>query len=113
MTRSLGKEGEQMAERYLEKLGYRVLSRNERLVGCEIDLIMKDGEETVFVEVKTRRSHSMGYPEESVTPRKRGHIRRAAEAWLLAHGERPWRVDVVAITWAEGAKPEIAHFIGI
>lgn len=110
---SLGKQGERMAERYLAKLGYRVLSRNERLVGCEIDLIMRDGEETVFVEVKTRRSHAMGYPEESVTPRKRGHIRRAAEAWLLSNGDRPWRVDVVAITWPFDGEPEIVHFKGI
>ena len=113
MNRQLGRTGEEMAARYLTELGYRVLCRNERVGGCEIDIVAQDGEQTVFVEVKTRQTHTMGYPEESVTRRKRQHIARAAEAWLLANGDRPWRADVVAITLWEGKEPEVVHIKGI
>lgn len=112
MRKQLGQQGEQLAARYLKRLGYRVLERNVRRAGCEIDLIAQDGKEVVFVEVKTRTSSVAGHPEESVTPQKLQHIARAAEAWLLEQGERPWRVDVVSVELS-GGDPVITHFKGV
>lgn len=112
MRQQLGQQGEQLAARYLKKLGYRVLGHNVRRAGCEIDVIAQDGAEVVFVEVKTRRSRAAGHPEESVTPQKLQHISRAAEVWLLEHGEQPWRVDVISIELL-GSDPKITHFKGV
>lgn len=112
MRKQLGQQGEQLAARYLTQLGYRVLARNVRLMGCEIDLVAQDGKEIAFVEVKTRRSRAAGYPETSVTPTKLAHIERAAEGWMQKHGAAPWRVDVVAIELQDG-EPDITHFVGV
>lgn len=103
------------AARYLKKKGYRVLAKNWRARGVEVDVVVEDPRgEVVFVEVKTRRSTHMGYPEEAVTAEKRRHMERAAEAWIAEHRVLgPWRADVVAITMREGADPEIVHFEGV
>lgn len=115
MRKELGAKGEKLAARYLKKNGYRVLDMNVREVGCEIDIIAQDKTDIVFVEVKTRTSSVMGYPEESVTDQKKAHIARAAESWLIKHTfeDVPWRVDVVAIVVEGGKSPEIRHFIGV
>lgn len=110
---TLGKRGEQIAARYLQQRGYRVLARGWRGNGCELDVVALDGDEVVFVEVKTRRNARMGFPEEAVNAKKVRHIERGAEAWLQAHPEhRRWRVDVVSILWDDD-EPKITHFRGI
>ncbi len=109
-TRLLGARGERLAARYLKRQGLRVLARNVRAGGGELDLIARDGETLVFVEVKTRRG---GDPAEAVTPAKQEKLTRAALAFQKRHQllETPCRFDVVAIVWDEskGGPPQIQH----
>ena len=114
MIIKLGRAGENMAARFLKKKGYRLLASGWKGAGCEIDLVMRDDKCIVFVEVKTRRTRSSGYPEESVTTVKKTHIARGAEAWTAENNYNgPWRADVVAISLLDGEEPEIVHFVGI
>ncbi len=106
----VGRWGEQAAAEYLEKQGYQILARNFRSSREEIDIVARQENALVFVEVKTRSSNRYGYPEHSVTPRKRQRILRAAETYILEHPEfRTWRVDVIAVE-GETGKAKIVHF---
>ena len=110
-NRILGERGERAAAAFLRKRGMRILVRNYRVPGGEIDLIARDGETLVFVEVKTRRA---GSPAEAVDRDKQRRISRAAIGFLKKHGmldrNVPSRFDVVAVVWPDGAKaPVIEH----
>ncbi len=98
--RVFGDTGEQLAERALVELGWRVVERNARTRYGEIDLVCHDGAGFVFVEVKTRRVGSFVAAVESVGPRKLARLTRLAEGWLALHREREaaWRLAVAAIT---------------
>lgn len=93
----LGREGETRAATYLRERGYRVLERNARAGGVEIDLVVTRGRRVVFVEVKTRRTRSAGAAHESVDTRKQARLRRGAAAWLRERGGRvrTVRFDVI------------------
>ena len=95
---ALGREGERRAARYLEARGYRILARNPRAGGVELDLVARRGRTVVFVEVKTRRGRGAGLPEEAVDAHKRARLVRGAAAWLRAYGGRfrAVRFDVIA-----------------
>src|SRR5271168_3989450 len=95
----LGRRGERAAEKYLKRNGYRIVARNFRAAGAEIDLVAIDGETLVFVEVKTRRTRTAGAPEEAVDERKQLRMRRAAEAFIAQYraGEKELRFDIVAV----------------
>lgn len=97
--KELGLLGENLAAEYLAGQGYRVLRRNYRNSLGELDLILQDGAETVFVEVKTRVGGLGARPEESVSPAKVGRLARLAESYLVAarHEDAMWRIDVVAV----------------
>lgn len=88
-----------MAAQHLEKRGYRIVERNYRCPLGEIDLIARDAEGMVFVEVRTKRRPTLFSPEESVTPAKAHRLVRLAEHYLAGTGQEdlPWRVDVVAV----------------
>jgi putative endonuclease len=110
---SLGKRGERSAERYLKRLGYRIVRRGERTSAGEIDLVAVDGRVVVFVEVKTRASHDAGHPAEAVDRHKQQRLTRLALTFLKQHDllEHAARFDVVAITWPVGARrPVIEHY---
>lgn len=94
-----GAAGEALACRHLEGLGYRVVARNFRCRAGEIDVIARDGEVTVFVEVKDRQGRSHGEGHESVTFGKRQKVVRAARLYAASHGlsESPIRFDVISI----------------
>lgn len=96
---SLGDRGELLAERFLQARGYAVLARKYRCPHGEIDLVCRDGESVVFVEVKTRRGTAFGAPEDAVTAAKLAHIAAAGQQYLAEQrwDEQPWRIDVVAI----------------
>ncbi len=99
-----------MACAELQRCGLRVLERNYRCRGGEIDVIARDGETLVFVEVKERTSASHGAAVEAVTSLKRSRIVRAACLYAAQHAasESPLRFDVVAIDWGpEG--PRVRH----
>jgi putative endonuclease len=94
---ALGAEGERRAADHLKGRGYRIVARNVRAGGVEMDVIARRGPLLVFVEVKTRRSRSFGSPEEAVDARKRARLIRGATAWLHENGRgvRRARFDVI------------------
>jgi putative endonuclease len=107
---SLGRRGERAAEKYLRRSGYRIVARNFRAAGAEIDLVAMDGETLVFVEVKTRRSRDAGAPEEAVDERKQAQIRRAAEMFATRYRAEDvtMRFDIVAVD-ASSKRLKVEH----
>jgi putative endonuclease len=96
---ALGKTGEDLAVAELERRGYAIVARRWRSRAGEIDIIARDGETLVFVEVKAREDHDFGDAAESVTMRKRRTIVRLAKAYVVEQRwiDRPCRFDVVTI----------------
>lgn len=111
-----GAEHEVLALGHLEAKGYRLDTRNFRFGRLgEVDLVMRDGDTWVFVEVKCRRNYRFGNPEDSITHAKQRVIRRVAEGFIhrrRLHGV-PARFDVVAVDYMSGSDghPEIRHLI--
>lgn len=98
--RTLGGEYEKKAGAYLIQQGYRILEYNFRCKSGEIDIIAKDGDYLVFVEVKYRKTASSGNPLEAVGRRKQQTVSRAAMFYCLSHGygtDTPCRFDVIAV----------------
>lgn len=95
--RAFGAEGEARAAAHLAGRGYRILARNVRADGVEIDLVARCGSTIVFVEVKARRSRWLGAPEEAVDARKQARLVRGALAWMANTAVRAQRIrfDVV------------------
>ena len=110
-NKTLGNEGEQLARKFLEDRGMRFLCANYNRRHGEVDLIMEDGRETVFVEVKTRRTMRFGLPAEAVTPMKQQHIRYCAEVYFVEKGLDTYyaRFDVVEILMLPGRAPLVHH----
>ncbi len=99
-----GKKAEDLAAEHLQAKGFLVIERNFRAKVGEIDLIVQDGTEIVFVEVRSRASQAFGGAAASVDASKRRKVARAARVWLAARGwEGPCRFDVVAV---EGGRLE-------
>lgn len=109
-SKSLGFRGEQIARVFLERIGFTFISANIRILSGEIDLIMKDNDTIVFVEVKTRASTMAGNPLEAITPRKLAAISRMAECYMVSKKwtQKPSRIDAVGIEWRED-NPIISH----
>ena len=97
-----GTAAEDRALAHLKEAGLRLLVRNYRTRGGEIDLVMVDAEETVFVEVRRRSRGGYGGAAVSITAAKRRRLEHAARHYLQRHGERPCRFDVVAVDGEEG-----------
>ena len=98
----IGRLGERMAARHLKKQGMKILYRNFRAPhGGEVDIVARDGQVLVFIEVKTRTSDKFGRPADAVDMDKRFLICRGAFQWLRLlddkHGEINYRFDVVEI----------------
>lgn len=107
-----GLQGERLAERSLKKLGLKTLARRFNTPQGELDLVMRDGETIVFVEVRTVRTDALQRPEESIRRPKQIRLFRAAR-WFLAFRRlerRPCRFDVVGVSWAAGGEPVVQHF---
>ena len=110
----LGERGEAVAEAYLRRAGLHILARNWRCPRGEIDLVARERDVLVFVEVKTRRTDDR--PEDAVDRRKRTRLRRAADAYLRRHpvgrdGVVGWRFDVVAVVLPEDGAPTVRHHV--
>lgn len=102
-----GAAAEDFALRYLEARGLRLVARNFRCRAGELDLILRDGEQLVFVEVRSRRYSQFGTPAESVTRTKQQKLLRAAAFYLQRQRlDLPCRFDVVAILQA-GDAPQV------
>jgi putative endonuclease len=110
--RQYGQEGERLAETYLKGRGLKVVARGYSAPVGEIDLIMRDQETVVFIEVKTRHSRDFADPQESVNAGKQRKMRRCAEWFLRDRNwtDRPCRFDVVAIVLPDDGEAEIDHF---
>ena len=96
-----GKPVEPHAELFLKKKGYRVVERNYRCRGGEVDLIALDRRVVVFIEVKARSGTGCGHPLEAITWKKRREIMQVASAWIDRHGHSAltYRFDAIAIVW--------------
>lgn len=107
----LGKRGEDLAAQFLTDAGYTVIDRNWRCARGEIDLVARDGNDTVFVEVKTRSSTAFGHPFESITAQKLARLKRLASAWCDVHPYRRGaiRIDAIAVIAGVGSAPVIEH----
>ncbi|MCI8519004.1 MAG: YraN family protein [Clostridia bacterium] len=99
-----GKTGETIASDYLDGIGYRLLHKNFRCKQGEIDLIAKDGEDIVFIEVKTRRSTNYGEAREAVNREKIRHIMKTAMYYLyMTRQETAFvRIDVIEVYLMHG-----------
>lgn len=102
-TKPLGNYGETLAVKYLQNLGYRILIRNYRIRGGEIDIVAKDGDVLAFVEVKSRWSHEYGLPVEAVTYWKIKALLKTAAFYCLKvnWGGKPYRLDMVSVDFSK------------
>ena len=112
--RTLGAQGEALAAAHLARQGYRIVGRNVRADGVELDLVAARGRLRVFVEVKTRGSRRLGLPEEAIDARKRARLVRGAAAWLREHRVRAGRVrfDVIAVERSADGAWTLRHLPG-
>ena len=101
---AVGRHGEELAARHLEAAGLQILVRNWRCREGELDIVARDGDVLVFVEVKTRSSLAFGAPAEAVDRTKSARIRHLALRWIMAQRDEPdaqfWeavRFDVVSV----------------
>ena len=97
--REVGKRGEDIAARWYEVRGYQVLDRNWRCRDGELDLVLRNGRQVVFCEVKHRMGIGFGTPAEAITREKKQRIRHLAARWLQDAKPRPAeiRFDVAAV----------------
>jgi putative endonuclease len=111
----LGREGEQAAVSYLESLGFRILDRNWRCAGGEIDIVAAERHTFVVCEVKTRSGTRYGTPLEAVGRAKQRRLRRLAALWLFAHGVRfdQIRIDVLGLLRDGSGGFTIEHVRGV
>lgn len=104
-TKEIGDFGEDAAEKYLKDNDYEILKRNFRLKFGEIDIIAKQNDCVVFVEVKTRKSSDFGQPSEYVNLRKQKRIKKAASVYIDIENN-DIRFDVIEVFYSEsGGKP--------
>jgi putative endonuclease len=106
-----GLKGEQIAADFLLDKGYIILFRNWRHGQKEVDVIAQKGKLVAFVEIKTRGSYRIGFPEEAVTARKKGYLKTAAAAFAATRPQ--WlhiRFDIISILMEQGITKEIIHF---
>ncbi|GAB4460567.1 MAG: YraN family protein [Anaerolineales bacterium] len=106
----IGKWGEQTAVQYLAQKGCEILGQNVRTPYGEIDIVARQGDLTLFVEVKTRTSNTMGLPEEAITARKREHMIACAEHYAAEHEIDHWQIDVISIEGKPGSPPKVTYF---
>jgi len=112
---SVGKVGEEIAGRFLEQKGYKILERGFRSRRWgELDLVCEEGKVLVFVEVKTRISSEFGSPEESITYFKKRSLKRAVLYYCQTHPNcsKSLRMDVLSVTLNDDRKSvcEIKHY---
>jgi len=108
---NLGVQGEDLATDFFKTRGYTIPARNYRQKTGEIDIIARDGEVLVFIEVKTRSSLLFGQPYEAVTQKKQGQISRVALDYITRNKlhNQAMRFDVVSVLIPTNGKTEINH----
>jgi putative endonuclease len=109
---ALGRRGEDVAHRFLQRAGFVIVDRNYRMAsgGGEVDLIGWEADRLVFIEVKSRKTDEYGAPDRAVGPQKQWSLMRAAREYAR-HAEVPWervRFDVVNVIFTK--PPAVTHF---
>ena len=99
-TKQIGDAGEEAAAQHLLANGLKILTRNFRVKGGEIDVVCREGATTVFVEVRKRASARFGGAAYSITPAKQKRLILAARHWLARHGDCDCRFDCILIDGA-------------
>ncbi|AEG43963.1 YraN family protein [Isoptericola variabilis] len=116
---AVGRYGERVAARHLEERGWQLLDRNWRGTRGELDIVARDGDALVAVEVKTRTGDGFGHPAEAVTADKLRRLRRLTGEWLARHADaggprfREVRVDVVAVVLPRAGAARVEHLEGV
>jgi putative endonuclease len=106
----LGKWGEQIAADFLQRQGYIILERDWKSGHRDLDIIARDGDTIVFVEVKTRRNRLFTDPETAVNFQKILNLQSAANHYIkFKHIDNPIRFDIVSVVGTEDRTPEIEH----
>lgn len=112
MRKKIGEIGERLACDFLKRKGYKIIDQNYRTRGGEIDIVAKEGDFFVFVEVKTRTNRTFGFPEEAIDSRKLHKLAQTAEQYFIAHHlyNQNYRIDAVSVEIdQETGKMEIRH----
>jgi putative endonuclease len=109
-NQQVGRWGEETAAEYLRQRGYEIIARNARTPYGEIDIIAKQGDLTIFVEVKTLTSSKNFFPEQNVTARKREHMLACAEHYAAENAVDHWQIDVIAVEGKQALESKITHF---
>lgn len=108
-----GLVGESIAVAYAQRRGWIILETNVRTPSGEIDLVVRDGDDLVLIEVRTRRTDAFGTGPESLTLRKRVRMAACAYEYLVSRGHdpdaTPWRVDLIAIVLTPGQVADVEH----
>lgn len=110
--KDFGKEGEDIAAKFLVENGFEILERNYHYGHGEIDIVAKDNGVLVFVEVKTRKNLEFGEPEYAITKRKIQQVKKMAELYLFDKKieEVDCRFDVVSVLMENPSNPQITHY---
>ena len=112
-NKKFGERGEDIAVDFLKEKGFQIIERNYRYGHGEIDIVAKDKDNLVFIEVKTRKNLEFGPPELTVTKSKQRQIRKIAELYLYEKKIKDTfcRIDVIAILIQKNIPPKITHII--
>ena len=106
----LGKWGEDLAADYLQRKGYTIIERDWKSGRRDLDIVAKNGDVIVFVEVKTRCNSLYGQPEEAVDYRKLQSLQQAINHYIkFRHISQEVRFDIISIVGTIGSEPDIQH----
>ena len=110
LRQDLGRYGEDRAASYLQERGYEIIDRNWRSQVGEIDLVAKERDRLVFIEVKTRSGSGFGHPFEAITANKVARMRRLVSDWCVAKqvSAAKVRLDAIAVL-VTGGRVHIEH----
>jgi putative endonuclease len=108
--KEIGAWGENVAAEWLTKQGYQIIARNVRTPYGEIDIIAKQAESTVFIEVKTLTTSREFFPEKNITLKKQQHMLNAAQYYTAEHEIDHFQIDAISVEGKPGAKPIVTHF---
>jgi putative endonuclease len=111
----IGADGETLVTSYLQSKGVTVIARNWRIKSGEIDLVAREGDTLLFVEVKSRTSGKFGHPLEAIGPEKAFRLQRLALAWIATHDQwgTDYRIDCAAVHFRSGLRPDIEYRAGV
>lgn len=110
-----GSYGEELAVKFIKEKGYEIIEQNYRYGHGEVDIVAKDEDTLVFIEVKFRKNLEFGPPELAVTKSKQKQVRKISELFIMDKGEKvefkDARIDVIAILKFPNEDPQINHII--